>query len=635
MTAIPSGSPARLRLPFDPRLFQRWIGAGLLLGIGLLAACGESEPEPPPPPAGRYHGVQLHLHGSLSEGVGTMAGQTRAARELGGVDVLWWTDHDWRIARHTFVESFDFDRLRQRQPIPHRGAPWSKRPRKILTAWHRRDGGETLAVAEQEISPQAIQGKGALQLTAHARPGELSWGWTGGEVDASGGRYTRPLSSDVTVELAVRPEKALGENAQLEIRFALSRQDDGLAELLYRVGETGPRRRRTQDGKLVGVVPVTAPRGEWTRLTLPVSQDAEELDLGGADNSLRRVDVRLWVRRGAQAQVLVDDLRIEALRDGAAVLAQEEERAKELQASSGIVQHVGLEISYGVHFNAFLPRAELPDFEAFPHGMEPRATVDWIHERGGVASYNHIFGAGDEPDEEVQEELSQRGDLAVRERLYGADLLEVGYPQRVLPLTQHLAVWDRLSAAGTVATGIGTSDSHDQEQGWRGGNNFLTWVWAADTGRAALIEGLRCGRVFFADPARFHGTLELRTADGRLMGQVIQTNGDSQRLVLEATGLPSGSRIRWIVDGRVAQEDAPATTAEQDAEGRPLGVYRSELLTTVSDPGFVRVEVWQGGRGLAFTNPLYFQSANFRSSDPASSGSELSSPPSPCRRREP
>lgn len=603
----------------------RWAGAGLLLAglliaLAWLASCGGSEPEATAPSA-RYYSVQLHLHGSLSEGVGTMAGQTRAAQELGGVDVLWWTDHDWRIARHTFVDRFDFDQLRRRIPIPHRGAPWSKRPRKILTAWHRRDGGEALAVAEQKIRRQALQGEGALELSASARPGQLSWGWTGGEVDASGGRFTRPLSSEVTVRLAVRPEMPLGEDAQLEIRFALSRQEEGLAELLYRVGETGPRRRRTQDGKLVGVVPVTAPPGEWTQLTLPVSKDAQELDLGGGDNSLRRVDVRLWVRRGAEARVLVDDLRLEALRDGAAVLALEEQRAKELEAASGIVQHVGLEISYGVHFNAFLPRVELPDFGAFPHGMEPRATVDWVHERGGVVSYNHIFGAGDEPEEEVQEELAPRGDLAVRERLYGADLLEVGYPQRVLPLSQHLAVWDRLSANGTVVTGIGTSDSHDQEEGWRGGNNFLTWVWAADTGRAALLEGLRCGRVFFGDPARFRGTLELATEEGRPMGQVIEHDGASQRLVLTATALPPDSRIRWIVDGRVTREETPALQdARPDAAGSPA-TFRSELLTTVGDPGFVRVEVWQGGRGLAFTNPLFFQSPD----------SEVSSPLPSCR----
>ncbi|MDY7092029.1 MAG: CehA/McbA family metallohydrolase [Acidobacteriota bacterium] len=620
---------------------SRWIDAGLwskglllgslLTGMVLLAACGAPEPESTAS-SGRYYSVQLHLHGSLSEGVGTMAGQTRAAQELGGVDVLWWTDHDWRIARHTFVDSFDFDQLRRRVPIPHRGAPWSKRPRKILTAWHRRDGGEALAVAEQEISREALQGDGALELTARARPGELSWGWTGGEVDASGGRYTRPLSSEVTVELAVRPETALGENAQLEIRLALSRQEEGLAELVYRVGETGPRRRRTQGGKVVGVVPVAAPPEQWTRLTLPVSQDAQELDLGDGDNSLRRVDVRLWVRRGAEARVLVDDLRLQTLRDGTAVLALEEERAQELEAASGIVQHVGLEISYGVHFNAFLPRVELPDFDTFPHGMEPQATVDWVHERGGVVSYNHIFGAGDEPEEEVQEELAQRGELAVRERLYGADLLEVGYPQRVLPLSQHLAVWDRLSAAGTVVTGIGTSDSHDQDEGWRGGNNFLTWVWAKDTSRPGLIEGLRCGRAFFADPARFRGTLELTTADGRPMGQVIEPNGASQELVLEATGLPTNSRIRWIVDGRVAQEetsaagqDAGGPTSNGPGDGSPR-IYRSELLTTVGDPGFIRVEVWQGGRGLAFTNPLYFQSP---ASAPASS--DPSNPLPSCR----
>ncbi len=108
------------------------------------------------------------------------------------------------------------------------------------------------------------------------------------------------------------------------------------------------------------------------------------------------------------------------------------------------------------------------------------------------------------------------------------------------------------------------------------------------------------------------------------MGQVIEPNGASQRLVLKATDLPADSRIRWIVDGRVTREEAVSALAEPGSTPADPAMIRSELLTTVGDPGFVRVEVWQGGRGLAFTNPIYFQSQT-----PSSS---KASPPLPsCR----
>ncbi|MFN0152674.1 MAG: hypothetical protein ACKVU1_18380, partial [bacterium] len=57
----------------------------------------------------RPYAVQMHLHGSLSEGQGSMRGHVEAARALGGVDVLWWSDHDWRIALHTYQRAFDFE----------------------------------------------------------------------------------------------------------------------------------------------------------------------------------------------------------------------------------------------------------------------------------------------------------------------------------------------------------------------------------------------------------------------------------------------------------------------------------------------------------------------------------------------
>ena len=58
----------------------------------------------------KVFGVQLHLHGSMSEGSGSMAGHNHEAQQLNGVvDVLWWTDHDWRIAAHTYVSTFDFE----------------------------------------------------------------------------------------------------------------------------------------------------------------------------------------------------------------------------------------------------------------------------------------------------------------------------------------------------------------------------------------------------------------------------------------------------------------------------------------------------------------------------------------------
>ncbi|MFP6640750.1 MAG: hypothetical protein VCC04_10945, partial [Myxococcota bacterium] len=59
--------------------------ASLAPGIGIMG-CG-SEPEGDPE---RPYGVQLHLHGSMSEGRASMRAHAEAASRLdGAVDVLW------------------------------------------------------------------------------------------------------------------------------------------------------------------------------------------------------------------------------------------------------------------------------------------------------------------------------------------------------------------------------------------------------------------------------------------------------------------------------------------------------------------------------------------------------------------
>ena len=69
-----------------------WIaGAAALLFMAALttgAATGEEVLQP--------YSVQLHVHGSFSEGLGSIDSQSREAADV-GLDVLWWSDHDWRL----------------------------------------------------------------------------------------------------------------------------------------------------------------------------------------------------------------------------------------------------------------------------------------------------------------------------------------------------------------------------------------------------------------------------------------------------------------------------------------------------------------------------------------------------------
>ena len=67
------------------------------LGVPLLSGCTAPTRAPDPAPASDPVSVAMHLHSSFSEGTASMATHLDQARRL-GVDVLFWTDHDFRVS---------------------------------------------------------------------------------------------------------------------------------------------------------------------------------------------------------------------------------------------------------------------------------------------------------------------------------------------------------------------------------------------------------------------------------------------------------------------------------------------------------------------------------------------------------
>ena len=100
-----------------------WIrGLALALGFGLAVhACRGGEPEPE-----RAYSVQLHLHGSFSEGLGSIDSHSYEAADV-GCDVLWWSDHDFRITTYEHVTRFGFESWEE--PLD-RNEGWHTRLRK-------------------------------------------------------------------------------------------------------------------------------------------------------------------------------------------------------------------------------------------------------------------------------------------------------------------------------------------------------------------------------------------------------------------------------------------------------------------------------------------------------------------------
>jgi hypothetical protein len=619
----------------SPR-FAAGVAAGLLGGALLSSSCSD---HPGPGSLGsaplRVYGLQLHLHGSLSEGPASMAAHDAAAAALApAVDVLWWTDHSWRVHGYTYVDGFDFeqglsnDELVPRQPSIdeleriERTQTRSARPEELAAlgierevsskkGWHRRQLADQPALAHVEVSAErARAGERSLRIEAvsdgpRSRTVALDF-------HADRRRHIASLASGVKLRLSVWAETT-DPNARVVLALDLSQQTPDLrVRLEYSMSASGDGRElgapsttdlpSPGDGETTRLIriPVHLMPGQWNDLEFDLSADAIAHDLGGADNSLAGITLRVDVRRRAAAVFFVDEFEIVRERKGDPLFAWARHRASEL-SNDDRVHHVGQEISFGAHLNAYGADLPLLDPALNPNGLSASEAVAFAHRHGGLVSLNHFFGVevglSRSTTPESLERLSKRMDELVSQRAYGVDLLEVGYRERGRDLAAYLESWDRLSEGGVYATGIGVSDSHDARRGWsQGPNNFITWVYARSRNQGDLLEGLRAGRAYFGDPNRFGGRIELGIPDVADMGAVIRRGREESVVEARVSGLRDGQRVFWVEDGLRVE-------ARRPNEGTFVDRRRVS-----AEPGidFLRLEVHDEEGPVALSNPIYW-----------------------------
>ncbi|MDE0886799.1 MAG: CehA/McbA family metallohydrolase [Myxococcota bacterium] len=625
----------KLRTQFERRKGRRPApGGGTRVSLAVLLVLGawscESDSEHP-------YGVALHLHGSMSEGKASMRAHTQAAEELGeAVDVLWWTDHDWRIAAHTYVDDFDFEEGLEESdlaPVPYREAQWDGRapppdwdpPRdptapppanslEVVEKVWRLSGPEESLPGERVIevtTREARNGLRSLYLSAEGTrtgPQQIALAF-----EASRRRHVASLASGVRLRLSALPIE-LDPQARIIVRVGLSQASPGrgvrLDYVLNAEGLVGSApapsreivRAANSDYEVeVGTVPLAARPGLWSDWVLDLSEDAEALGLGGGDNALVSLNLILEVRGRGRAEAYFDAFAIERDRVGEPLLAEARRMAGALEEGGDLVHHVGQEISYAAHLNAYGPGVPLADASAHPHGFTPGEAVAFVHDHGGLVSLNHFFGVMF--DRRIAESARAEPffksalERLVENRAYGVDLIEVGYRARGYGLAGYLELWDGLAREGIRLVGVGVSDSHQAELGWlQGPNNFVSWIYARSSSQPDLLAGLGAGRVYFGDPTRFGGRLDIRAEGGGRMGDLLSREPGSLELVFSATGLKPGQSIRLVRDG--------FSVGEYPSEA-PEWSRRARL--EIDGPTFVRLEVLEAGERVALSNPLYVE----------------------------
>ena len=584
--------------------------------LAIFAVAAQDPQEPPRSARGEpAWSCQLHLHGPFSEGVASIDSHSFEARDV-GADVLWWSEHDFRITSHAMRTGFGFEGKSERSTLDPLFAEEAGSP---LGVWLYEKHGDRWAVGGWQIVDDHAQGEHSMRMWVHGKNDNFEGRYI--RLGSVNSRLVRPLAAKVLLSLAVKPIAA-SPDAHGVVLIDLSehplepRGDEVKMEQLvlrYVIGGP-PFQPWLEEGTYS--MHVAAPDDKWGEIELNLTADAGRgfPAIVGRDNSVHRIGFGVEARQGTEFVCLFDDLRIEVSVPSGEMFAVQRETLYEVgQGYPSLRQLQGVEISYfSWHLNEFSVDTEVIDYaalaaelraanEASPERLRDlvlERAISGAHARGGLISYNHMFGAswvGYSKKDKRRATLEKVRDLIGR----GVDLLEVGYTARGgHDLSDHLWVWDQLASTGTSVIGTGVSDSHGGDRfRWRSKrNNFVSWIYAASTDKADLVEGLRSGRVFFGDPVLFDGTLDLLSDRGFAMGQIVLTDRDEVEVTIHAEGARANHSLHVIEGG--------AHVDTLFIEGTE---YPHSLTIAPAGPTFMRVELHDRHDATrVLTNALHF-----------------------------
>ncbi|HEV2370536.1 MAG TPA: hypothetical protein VGS19_00075 [Streptosporangiaceae bacterium] len=574
------------------------------------------------------YSMAMHVHSSFSEQSGSMDSQLyQAARNA--VDVLWWTEHDSRMLGMQYCQVVNFTTLNSR---PGKGELVNG----TLWQWVQRTSGPLAGVSigglvSHPVSPNDHNRQGSLQLTAQSLSTQpASYGYYANSQPAGWNYRDNLTGQTLHVDVLLRPgwrEGYLELLINSSYHEATGGRPAGVYSLSYRfvpAGVAGGRSARGNTG--VVTIPVKpGGRGGWYSAALSPADDIAALwpDVDSRDFALWELTLNA-VSTGEQVSGYFGYLRFDRTKTGDAFLAQQLDMAARLARKyPTVAQRQGLEVSWKLpHMSWFANSVSMPDYtgitpQAYPEFMA-RTVVPHIHSIGGLVSYNHPFGYSfvmklhSKP---VQDKILKHLAAAMLPAksvpaALGADMLEVGYPNREgVDLAHHIALWDIMSRNGAFLTGLGASDDH-WGQNWYGSlNNWTTSVWAKSTAVPDLLKGLAGGRAWFSSLSGYQGSMDLVADGSATMGSVSVSPARSRKLTAFATHLPPSGSLQ-VVQGVVDYADHANITADRKIIGHYTtadlapGAVTQTVDTSASS--FVRTQILDAtGQVVAMSNPIW------------------------------
>jgi hypothetical protein len=507
--------------------------------------------------------MAMHIHGPFSEGLASFSAHFEQARRY-GVDVIWWTDHDFRIAAFAHRQAVHFE-----GPVePEGGLDWK---------WTPSVEGDVTAPAVQFVaaphSPQDGNGR-ALRLAATGKGIQ----WYRGK---AWNNTANACIADTELTLDVLPETLpAGGSLLLELQLS-NHPGKGILVLRYQIG---PFDRTTHSAAgAVGTVRLPVRPAQWQEFTFVLADDVAKLwpDIAAGDNALTGLQL------GAQgARFVVDRLTFHRTRRTGP--AAEQLRAEVIAAAAqrhgaGVTHFRAMEISLVRHLNWFGGDQTLPAFTSPPvRDNDParaESMVRSLKSRGGLVCWNHPMDVAD------RDELIG---LMLERDFLGVDLVEIGRK----PFDDLLWVLDAAARNALFFTAVGSSDDHDAIDWATAEEHNVTHVWAASKSSRDLLAALQRGAAWFTDLARYRGSLDLRIGGVSHLGAVLMTKRPAKVDVI-ATGVPAGAKVEVVVG---VVDEAAAVPSTRIVKSKRVSVAPGQYL---------RAQVRLGDDVIGASNPLW------------------------------
>ena len=561
--------------------------------------------------------MAMHIHSSFSEQYGSMDSHLFQAQE-NAVDVIWWTDHDYRMSGLGYRKTVHFTSLTAEKGGPGEGGAWQWQ----LLRTGPLNAHSTGGIVTSPASPLDPVVGGSLAVSAQSTK----------QSPATLGFYAQSHPSDwnyhcsligQTLSIEVLPT-SIGATAYLELLVtssyhpARNGRAAGQYVLSYRFGGTGAPGTRSVSG-LLGVVNVPVAPGRWNSIVVSPAADIAALwpDLDARDFGLFGLNLNA-VSSGGVASGNFDYLRFSRSSGDVQLQAQQDMEVSYASSYPGVEQFQALEISLALpHINWYGSGVALTHYGTVGakqyQAFLDATVIPQIHAAGGLVSYNHPFGVqaiAALPQASQKQKLTAVASAILKNRALAADILEVGYPLRSgVDLAHHVALWDVCSRNALFLTGNGVSDDHVGTNWLHFGNNWFTSVWAPSHAEGDLLAALASGRSWCASLSGYRGALDVLVDGTCPMGSASVSTLTSRQLTVIASELPAGSTVQVLqgtVDYAGAAAPAPNTSviATYSAADLSGGAVTMPVACAVSS--FVRTQVVNSsGAVLALSNPVW------------------------------